>query len=86
MDSLDESSRKEIFHILAKNNNDLEKEFSDLKESAVNKLKVLSVVPIACHSIVIAAVGSSKSEVIVKLKNMLNISNLLIIKLLSKTQ
>jgi hypothetical protein len=39
---LDESSRKEIFHILAKNNNDLEKEFSDLKESAVNKLKVLS--------------------------------------------
>jgi hypothetical protein len=42
MNSLDESSRKEIFHILAKNNSDLEKEFSDLKESAVNKLKVLS--------------------------------------------
>ena len=42
VDGLDESSRKEIFHILAKSNSDLEYEFANLKESAVNKLKVLS--------------------------------------------
>jgi len=42
VENLDESSRKEIFHILAKSNSDLENEFGDLKESAVNKLKVLS--------------------------------------------
>lgn len=39
---LDESSRKEIFHILAKSDSDLETEFTSLKESAVNKLKVLT--------------------------------------------
>jgi hypothetical protein len=39
---LDESSRKEIFHILAKSDSDLETEFTNLKESAVNKLKVLT--------------------------------------------
>jgi hypothetical protein len=42
VEGLDESSRKEIFHILATNNSDLESEFDNLKESAVNKLKVLS--------------------------------------------
>lgn len=42
VEGLDESSRKEIFHILATNNSDLESEFANLKESAVNKLKVLS--------------------------------------------
>jgi len=42
VENLDENSRKEIFHILAKSTSDLENEFGDLKESAVNKLKVLS--------------------------------------------
>jgi hypothetical protein len=42
IENLDENSRKEIFHILAKSNSDLENEFGNLKESAVNKLKVLS--------------------------------------------
>jgi hypothetical protein len=42
VENLDETSRKEIFHILAKSSSDLENEFGDLKESAVNKLKVLS--------------------------------------------
>jgi hypothetical protein len=42
VEGLDESSRKEIFHILATNNSDLESEFHNLKEFAVNKLKVLS--------------------------------------------
>lgn len=42
VDNLDENSRKEIFHVIATNNTDLENEFATLKESAVNKLKVLS--------------------------------------------
>jgi hypothetical protein len=42
VENLDEASRKEIFHILAKSSSDLENEFGNLKESAVNKLKVLS--------------------------------------------
>ena len=42
VENLDETSRKEIFHILATSSSDLENEFGDLKESAVNKLKVLS--------------------------------------------
>ena len=42
VENLDENSRKEIFHIMATNNSDLENEFATLKESAVNKLKVLS--------------------------------------------
>lgn len=42
VESLDETSRKEIFHIIAKSSSDLESEFASLKESAVNKLKVLS--------------------------------------------
>jgi hypothetical protein len=42
VENLDEASRKEIFHILAKSSSDLEDEFGNLKESAVNKLKVLS--------------------------------------------
>jgi hypothetical protein len=41
VDSLDESTKKEVFHILATKNEDLENEFANLKESAVNKLKVI---------------------------------------------
>lgn len=41
MESLDETTKKEVFHILASKNEDLESEYSTLKESAINKLKVL---------------------------------------------
>lgn len=41
VESLDEATKKEVFHILASKNEDLEHEFSSLKESAINKLKVL---------------------------------------------
>lgn len=41
MESLDEATKKEVFHILASKNEDLESEYSTLKESAINKLKVL---------------------------------------------
>lgn len=41
MESLDETTKKEVFHILASKNEDLENEYSTLKESAINKLKVL---------------------------------------------
>jgi len=41
IDSLDENTKKDFFHIIASKTEDLESEFSTLKESAVNKLKVL---------------------------------------------
>jgi hypothetical protein len=41
MESLDETTKKEVFHILASKNEDLEGEYSSLKESAINNLKVL---------------------------------------------
>lgn len=41
MESLDEATKKEVFHILASKNEDLESEYSTIKESAINKLKVL---------------------------------------------
>lgn len=41
VETLDESTKKEVFHILASKTEDLENEFSNLKESAINKLKVL---------------------------------------------
>jgi hypothetical protein len=42
IENLDENSRKEIFHVIASNNVDLETEFNTLKESAMNKLQLLS--------------------------------------------
>lgn len=42
VESLDETTRKDIFYILAKNNSDLEIEFANIKETAVSKLKLLS--------------------------------------------
>ena len=41
MESLDEATKKEVFHILASKHEDLESEYSTIKESAINKLKVL---------------------------------------------
>lgn len=42
VESLDETTRKDIFYILAKNNSDLEIEFANIKETAISKLKLLS--------------------------------------------
>lgn len=41
LENLDESARKEVFHILANKPEDLEKEFIDLKESTITKLQGL---------------------------------------------
>jgi len=41
LENLDESTKKEVFHILASRPEDLEKEFVQLKESAVSKLETL---------------------------------------------
>jgi len=41
VENLDENTKKEFFHIIASKTDELENEFSTLKESAVNKLKVI---------------------------------------------
>jgi len=41
IESLDEATKKEVFYILASKNEDLEIEYTTLKESTINKLKVL---------------------------------------------
>jgi uncharacterized protein (UPF0210 family) len=41
IESLDEATKKEVFYILAAKNEDLEVEYTTLKESTINKLKVL---------------------------------------------
>ena len=41
IESLDEATKKEVFYILASKNEDLEVEYTTLKESTINKLKVL---------------------------------------------
>jgi hypothetical protein len=41
IESLDETTKKEVFYILASKNEDLEIEYTTLKESTINKLKVL---------------------------------------------
>ena len=39
IENLDESTKKDLFHIIASKNEDLETEFESLKESTVSKLK-----------------------------------------------
>jgi hypothetical protein len=41
IERLDEATKKEVFYILASKNEDLEIEYTTLKESTINKLKVL---------------------------------------------
>lgn len=41
IESLDENTKKEVFYILASKNEDLEIEYTTLKESTINKLKAL---------------------------------------------
>jgi len=41
LENLDESTKKEVFHILASRPEDLEKEFFQIKESTVSKLENL---------------------------------------------
>jgi ribosomal protein S20 len=39
--SLDETTKKEVFHILASKSDDLEKEYTNLKDSTISKLNSL---------------------------------------------
>lgn len=41
IEGLDENTKKEFFHIIASKSDELENEFSTIKESAINKLKTL---------------------------------------------
>lgn len=41
LESLDETTKKEVFHVLASKTDDLEKEYSNLKESTISKLSSL---------------------------------------------
>jgi hypothetical protein len=41
LESLDETTKKEVFHVLASKTDDLEKEYTNLKESTISKLSSL---------------------------------------------
>jgi hypothetical protein len=41
LEGLDETTKKEVFHVLASKTNDLEKEYTNLKESTISKLSSL---------------------------------------------
>ena len=42
LENLDESTKVEVFHLMATSKEDLEKEFQDIKESTIGKLTTLS--------------------------------------------
>ena len=42
METLDESTKVEVFHLMATSKDDLEKEFQTIKESTIEKLVVIS--------------------------------------------